>query len=583
MDEITQKELQTWIEKSKNHSVKEIWIKDHLSNLWSFFKDEEGSNFSEKVFLFKNRKGTCKSCGKSTTFLSYARGYRDFCSKSCSNSFGELLEKKLESFKVNNLEKWGVDNPSKLQEVKEKIKDSKKDLDYKEIYEKSKQTTKKNWGVENPSQSEVIKQKKGATNLEKRGTQNPFQSEEVKEKIKNTHLNNLGVEHPLKSEKVKGKMRSNNIAKWGFDNYTKTETYKKLMFEKWRDGHIPSNLEKDPNYGTYLGSGYWEMNCDLGLLHTYKTTSHLYHARKRCNITQCTACFPVSETASFKEKELFDFIESKYQKDIIRNYRDVLEIDIYLPDMDLGFEFNGLYWHSELFKEKNYHLDKMDYFEKKGIRIINIWEDDWENKTDIIKSQILNWIGLTPNKIWARKCVVKQVKDVGQIRSFLDRNHIQGFTTSTLKLGLYYGDNLVSLMTFDHFEGRRSMSDDQWNLSRFCNILNTTVVGGASKLLNYFIENWSPKRIISFADKAWSGGHLYKSLGFHLQSQSLPNYTYLIDGKRSNKQKWTKSKLTKMGYDPKLSESRIMEENFGAPKIFDLGQMKFQLFPYPNP
>jgi hypothetical protein len=156
MDEITQKELQTWIEKSKNHSVKEIWIKDHLSNLWSFFKDEEGSNFSEKVFLFKNRKGTCKSCGKATTFLSYARGYRDFCSKSCSNSFGELLEKKLESFKVNNLEKWGVDNPSKLQEVKEKIKDSKKDLDYKEIYEKSKQTTKKNWGVENPSQSEVM-------------------------------------------------------------------------------------------------------------------------------------------------------------------------------------------------------------------------------------------------------------------------------------------------------------------------------------------------------------------------------------------------------------------------------------------
>lgn len=81
MDEITQKELQTWIEKSKHHSVKEKWIEQHLTNLWSFFKDKEGINFSEKVFLFKNTKEACKSCGKSTTFLSYSRGYRDFLFK----------------------------------------------------------------------------------------------------------------------------------------------------------------------------------------------------------------------------------------------------------------------------------------------------------------------------------------------------------------------------------------------------------------------------------------------------------------------------------------------------------------------
>src|SRR5690606_19018969 len=150
-------------------------------------------------------------------------------------------------------------------------------------------------------------------------------------------------------------------------------------------------------------------------------------------------------------------------------------------------------------------------------------------------------------------------------------------TSSTIKIGLYYNNELVSLMTFDKFEGRKKMKQNEWNLSRFCNKINTSVVGGASKLLNYFVENWSPSRVISFSDDSWSNGNLYIKLGFTLISKSYPNYSYIIDKKRSNKQKWKKSNLVKMGFSKELSESKIMEDNFGSYKIFDCGQTKFEL------
>ena len=87
----------------------------------------------------------------------------------------------------------------------------------------------------------------------------------------------------------------------------------------------------------------------------------------------------MNSTSSFKEKELYDFIKLIYSGEIITSYRSGLEIDIYLPELKIGFEFNGLYWHSELFKDKNYHLDKTKYFKENGIRIIHVCAyRDWE-------------------------------------------------------------------------------------------------------------------------------------------------------------------------------------------------------------
>lgn len=569
--------MEIFIEKTLENSVKETWVAKNLKNLYEYIIEKEGSTISEKIFILRFGKKNCKLCGKNTKFLSYERGYRKYCSKKCSNSDPLICEIKEESYRKTCQERWGVNNASKSDIIKDKIKNSKKNLDYEEIYEKFKSTNIIKWGVENPSNLDYIKEKRKMTTIKNWGVENPFQSEIIKDKIKKTNINNIGVDSPLKSEEIKEKIRITNLEKWGVDNFTKSKVYKEIMFDKYRSKEIKTNLNTDEKYHSYLGLGVHRLWCDGGENHIYDTNSHLYHSRKNLYKKQCTICFPVDSQSSFKEKELLYFIKSIYQGEIIECYKDGLEIDIYIPELKLGFEFNGIYWHSELFKGKSYHLDKTNHFNQMGIRIIHIWEDDWDMRREILKSQIKNWLSLTDNKIWARKCEIREIYSIDEYRSFLNKNHIQGYTSASIKIGLYYENELVSLMTFDHFEGRKKMKSSEWNLSRFCNKINVNVIGGASRLLSYFVNKFKPKRIISFSDNSWSKGELYNKLGFSLVSVSRPNYSYIIDKKRSNKQKWKKSNLVKMGFDVNLSESKIMEDNFGAYKIFDCGQSKFEI------
>jgi len=576
MDEIVKSEYLIYLSKIEINSVKEEWVLKNLKNLYDFLKDIDGETLSEKIYLIENNKSFCKACGSKVKFLSYKRGYREYCSKSCSNNDQDLIGEKLQSYKKNNLKKYGVENPSMLDSVKGKISLSKEKLDYNKIDEKYKKVFIEKYGVDNPSKLNSVRKKKKETTIKNWGVDNPFQSEFLKEKSKKTLLAKYGVDHPLKSASIIEKIKKENIKKYGVDNYTKTVLYKKAMFDKYHLCDIKTNLNSDPNYIKYIGLGEYELLCDCGKEHSYITNSHLYHSRKRLGNKQCIICYPITNSQYAKERDLLEWIKTIYSGEIISGYRDGLEIDIYLPEMRLGFEFNGLYWHCEIFKAKNYHLDKLSHFKERDIKIINIWEDDWDLRNDIVKSQIKNWIGKSNARIWARKCEVKIVDDLKTIRGFLNESHIQGYVSSSLKIGLFYENEMVSLMTFDHFEGRKKMKDDEWNLSRFCNKVGFNVIGGASKLLSYFKKIKEPNRIISFADKSWSTGELYYKLGFYLKSTSYPNYSYFIDNRRVNKQRYKKSKLVKMGFDESKSESKIMEDEFGSYKIFDCGQLKFE-------
>ena len=163
-----------------------------------------------------------------------------------------------------------------------------------------------------------------------------------------------------------------------------------------------------------------------------------------------------------------------------------------------------MWWHNELNKDKNYHLSKTEECEKQGIQLIHIWEDDWLYKKDIVKSIILN--KLNKNKIiYARKCKIKEIKN-DLYRKFLDDNHIQGYINSKIKIGLFYDDELVSLMTFGNRRvamGKKSTNDDEYELLRFCNKLNTNIIGGASKLFKYFIDTYKPEEITTYADRSF--------------------------------------------------------------------------------
>ncbi len=496
----------------------------------------------------------CDYCGniKDVIYKEYNRnilnGGKFSCSRKCSSAKST----------ISNLLKYGVEHTSKLKSVKEKQE--------KSNIEK--------YGCKSPTLNSDIIEKQKRTNLERYGVDNYSKTDEYKEKCKKTNLERYGVDNYSKTDICKEKVREACLEKYGTEYYTQTdeykERYKKTCLEKYGVYHISqinSIIGNDINYLKYVNETLHLFRCDKG--HTFEINNDNYYNRNRINISLCTICNPIGYQSSFKEKDLYEYIKSIYNREIITSYRDGLEIDIFLPELNLGFEFNGLYWHSNKFKEKNYHSNKTNYFKDNGIRIIHIWEDDWTFKTDIVKSQISNLLKNNTKKIFARKCIIKEV-DTKIARQFLDDHHIQSKVNSTIKLGLYFEDELVSIMTFDTFEGRKKMEEGGYNLSRFCNKINTNVVGGASKLLKNFLNTYNPTRIVSYADKDWSIGSLYYILGFENIGDNDPDYKYIVENKRVHKSRYKKSKLK-----TELTEEKATEK-LGILKIYDCGKLKFE-------
>jgi len=281
---------------------------------------------------------------------------------------------------------------------------------------------------------------------------------------------------------------------------------------------------------------------------------------------------------SGKELIIREFIESNYKGKIEYNNRDFgKELDIYIPDLKLAIEYNGLYWHNELYKSKIYHKEKTEMCEKNDIQLLHIWEDDLNYRPDIIKSTLLNKLNKS-NKIYARKCILKEIKDNSIVRDFLFENHIQGFVGSNVKLGLYYNNELVSLMTFG--KTRKHMGntsiEGEYEMIRFCNKKVTSVIGGASKLLKYFIRNYNPHKIITYADRSYSKGNLYTKIGFTFEHDTEPNYYYVSRDVRKSRFNYRKDVLVSEGYDSDKSEHEIMLER-NIYRIYDAGHKKYIL------
>ena len=303
----------------------------------------------------------------------------------------------------------------------------------------------------------------------------------------------------------------------------------------------------------------------------------LQRANGHLNGQGCPKCGSNNESKG--EKTLCSFLED-LNIQFINNERITIypqELDIYIPEKKVAIEYDGLYWHNELKKDKDYHLNKTLECEKNGIRLIHIFEDEWIHKKDIVKSRLKSIFGIVNNKIYARKCTIKDVS-FNESKTFLEENHIQGNCVSRYRYGLYYNNELVSLMTFG--ANRKKLGskseEEHYELLRFCNKLNTSVIGGASKLLNYFIKAHKPKEIISYCDKRWSVGNMYEKLGFKLVSISKPNYFYIINGKRENRFKYHKSELIKQGFDKTKTEHEIMKER-GIYRIYDCGTILYKL------
>ena len=284
------------------------------------------------------------------------------------------------------------------------------------------------------------------------------------------------------------------------------------------------------------------------------------------NFEECD-CFKTEEELvnAIKVREIACFIKSL-------GFNVVIDGDeILVSEKNFVIGYDDVYLHSEKFKEKRYHFDRSDLYNKNGIRMFHIFSDEWKFKNKIIKSMLSNVLGKTEKKIYARNCIIGRVESK-ESREFLEENHIQG-SVNGKSLGLYFNGELVSMIVFGKKRlnlGNKVFAEGEYELLRFCSKLGTSVVGGASKLFKHFLNENNVVSVISYCDNRWSVGKLYNELGFSLSHCSEPNYYYVINGRRENRFKYRKSELIKKGCDGTKTEHEIMLES-GAYRIYDCG------------
>ena len=262
------------------------------------------------------------------------------------------------------------------------------------------------------------------------------------------------------------------------------------------------------------------------------------------------------------------------------NNREILngkEIDLYYPELDLGIEFNGNYWHSDLKKkESKYHQEKTLIAISKGIRLIHIFEYEWNDQRkrkiilDIISSL---YYGDRVRSIYARNCSIAQISNA-DAKEFLGKTHIQGYVPAKVNLALFYEGKIVEIMTFGE---PRFNKEYDWELLRLSSELSTKVIGGASKLFKYFVDNYNPSNLLSYCDMSKFTGSVYKTLGFKFEKVTEPNYAWInletLDVK--TRYQTTKSNLVNSGLgDISQTEDEIMK-SLGYVKIYDCGNFKF--------
>ena len=499
-------------------------------------------------YLREQNEGICPICGKETTFRSLGMGYAKHCSTKCTSNDPKVREMHNNTM----LTRYGYEHALQVPEFKEKQEN----------------TTEERHGNKNYYATEKFKTEMHEYNLENFGVEFNWQREDVKEKIKDTKEERYGDRNYVNIEK----MKQTKLEKYGDETYFDKEKMLKTKNENYKIKY--QKLANDNGQNIRIDSiGRWQINCTCL---TCNSEFSIYRAYYKVRISRnepiCLKCNPiVISTVSREESSLYDYIK-ELSNNVIQSDKNILnghELDIFLPDKKIAIEYDGLYWHCELNKETTYHLKKTETCEKQGIQLIHVFEDEWLAKPDIVKSRINGLLGLN-DRIFARKCIVKEVsyKDSAE---FLELNHIQGNCNSKYRYGLYYNDELVSLMTFG-----KSRFKDEFEMLRFCNKLNTNIVGGASKLFQHFIKNHPEiNKIISYADRRWSKGNLYEKIGFNFIENTKPSYYYIKGKVRFNRINFQKHKLVAGGYDPALSEHEIMLSRQFY-RIYDCGTKKYE-------
>ncbi len=392
------------------------------------------------------------------------------------------------------LEKYGTKTPAKLDATKEKARDT--------CFEK--------YGGPAPLCDETILNKVKLTNLERRGYDNVSKDPVIIEKIKNIFFDKYG-DYYVRTDEMKEKAKDTCLEKYGTENYNSSDEYKKIL--------IDNKSEKLGLDIISYNENTFKIKCDK-CEEYYEINNLLLSARLRINNVLCTICNPLgSNLSSSYEYDLCDcltsngIVFSRNDKNIIPPYH----VDIFIPEHNFAIEINGLYWHSEKFKNKNYHYDKYSLCKGYGVYLFQIWEDDWIYKKDRIKAFIINRLNYNKNIINSKKCIVKEIDDI-QSKEFIENNHVCDYLYSDINLGLFYNNKLISLMSFNGNV-----------LNIFCNLYGYFIIDAEIMLFNYYLINYDFSNIIYYSDNCISDEIILKKLGFKKEENMILKH-YWVKG-----------------------------------------------------
>jgi hypothetical protein len=525
-------------------------------NVAAMFSFIDFDNIGQLLFHLRDNLPIQRcECKEQLKFHKFDKGYFKTCGKKeCVSTI------RINSIKDTTREKWGVEHTSQLDSVKAKHKETMLDkygcshnfsgILREEQYKKNMEK----WGVKHPLEREESQLKRNLTMLSKYHSLDVLHFDSTKK----TNRERYGEENPMKSKKISEKV--SNSLKRTFSN----RQISKL--ERW-----------DINLVEYMGeTQYYTIFCNVCNTSSVVAGSSM-NSRLRSDSNPCVICNPYIKTyVSGQEIEVYDFIVSLGEK-VINSAKTIVkkhELDIFLPDRNIGFEFNGLYWHSELYREPDYHMKKTEKFLRSGIKIYHIWEDDWLNKKDLVKSRILNLLGKA-KKIGARECTIRSI-DHKLGKEFFEKNHLDGNFSAKYYVGAFYKEQMVGCMSFSRSRFDKS---DAWEMIRFATC-EYSIAGLCSKFLSFFRKNIDNKtNIVTYAKTDWTPDpdqSVYKKCGFKLSGHTSPSLYWSINGMRFHRLNFTKKKLVERGKDKKLKAVEIMH-NDGYYRIWDSGNWKFIL------
>jgi len=461
-----------------------------------------------------------------------------------------------DKMKKTCLERYGVKNTYQSEEIKTKIR--KKNMENlgvpyptqsPEVMEKQRATVKERYGVDYVGQSDGVKAKISGTCLEKYGVPFAGQAEEVRVKIKESLLKRYGVDNAFQAEEVKIKIKKTCLARYGVENaYQSEEVQAKVRQTNMEKFGVPFPTQSpeviEKQRETFLRR--------YGVDNYFKSEEYLKLANSGSFFT------------SKGERQLNDFIQS-LGCEAKKMRKGGNEIDIYIDSAKIGIEYNGLYWHSEAKLPRDYHLEKTLFFKTQGIKLIQVFEHEWQQRQEQVKSRFRSIFGLNEHKVGARKCKIVQV-DKKTTTDIVENTHIQGSAHFDTAFGLEYDNQIVAVATFV----KHHRNSSQIVLNRFCCLDGYTIQGGLARLSKY-ASNHFKQDIISWCDLRWSDGNGYVKAGWVEDAILKPDYFYFKNNQIISKQSRKKSTAkTPSGVTER--EHAILD---GLLRVYDCGKIRY--------